>query len=381
MSLVFDDIDREHQGPRKAGETQFSYLNRSGRVEAGRVRSLVEDWITRYPESDLTALVARLRSTIDAAHHSAFFELAVHELLVRTGHTIVAVEPKVPNSNRRPDFLVEAPDGERFYVEVVTSIAQTPQEMAAEKRLNDAVCIVDKADAEFHFLDVQIEGKPKEQVSAKALRPALANWIAALPVTDAVKDQPPFVYAEHGMTLTIGAFLRNTPRREAGGAIGLQNMEPFWGTPGDGIRESVERKASRYGDLDLPYVVAVNAMSDYKSEEDAIDAMFGSPCVVVRRYEDGRTETAESRNGDGVWQGANGPRKKGLSAILSTERLAPWSVGQRRARLIRNPWATRPLPPIPLGIDELNPIDGRLEKTEGQPFRELFNLPASWPED
>lgn len=328
-----------------------------------------------------SALVARLRSTIDAAHYSAFFELAVHELLVRTGNTIVAVEPQVPDSNHRPDFLVEAPDGARFYLEVVTSIARSPADVAAEKRLNDAIGIVDKADARLYFLDVQIEGKPSEQISAKALRPALANWIATLPVTEAVKDEPPFVYSEHGMTLTIGAFLRNTPRQEAGGAIGVQNMEPYWGTPGDGIRESVEKKASRYGDLDLPYVVAVNAMSDYKYEEDAIDAMFGSPCVVVRHYDDGRTETSESRNDDGVWQGEKGPRKKGLSAILSTERLMPWSVGQRRARLIRNPWAIRPLPPIPLGVDELNPIEGRLSKTEGKSFAELFKLPANWPED
>lgn len=34
MPIVFDDIDRDHQGPLKAGETQFSYLNRSGRIEA-----------------------------------------------------------------------------------------------------------------------------------------------------------------------------------------------------------------------------------------------------------------------------------------------------------------------------------------------------------
>lgn len=56
MPIVFDDIDRDHQGPPKAGETHFSYLNRSGRVEAERVRSLVEDWIVRYPASDLVAL-------------------------------------------------------------------------------------------------------------------------------------------------------------------------------------------------------------------------------------------------------------------------------------------------------------------------------------
>lgn len=381
MLIVFDDIGRDIDGPAKPGETQFSYLNRSSRIEAERIRALIEDWIARYPEQHRAALITRLRSTIDGAHLSAFFELALHELLLRTGHKIIDVEPPAPNSPNRPDFLVESPDGQSFYLEAVVSMGESRETAAANARLNDAVRIVDEADAKLHFLDLQIEGKPGQQVSLGRLRRALAAWISGLPMTEDAKDAPPFVYEEHGMKLTVGAFLRRTPRTDPGRAIGIRGVEAYWATPGEGIRESVEKKASRYGDFDIPYVVAVNAMGNHQDEEDAIDAMFGSPCVVIRRYDDGRTEHRDSRDSDGVWRGVDGPRKKGLSAVLSTERLRPWSVSQRRARLIRNPWATHPLPQAHLCVDELNPVEGSLVKTEGRSLSELFDLLPGWPEN
>lgn len=325
-------------------------------------------------------MVARLRSSIDAAHFSAFFELSIHELLARTSHQIIAVEPEVPDSDYRPDFLVQAPDGPQFYVEVVTSMNETPRAAGAQARLNDAVRVVDETNAKHHFLDLQIEGNPAKPVTLRKLRSALATWITALPTNPEMKGATPFIYEEHGMTLTVTAFFRKTPRKEAGGAIGVQSMQAYWAKPGDGVRESVEKKASRYGTLDLPYVVAINAMSDFQNEQDVIDAMFGSPCVVVRRFEDGRIEHQDNREDNGVWRGPDGPRKQGLTAVLSTERLYPWSVAQRRGRLIRNPWATNPLPAIALGLDELNPERDRLVKTAGSSLAELFGLPEGWPE-
>ncbi len=380
MASVFDEIERTDNGPAKAGETYFSYLNRSNRIEAQRVRALIEEWVSRYPESDQWSLIQRMRSTIDVAHVSAFFELTLHELLIRTGHKILKIEPTVIGSNHKPDFLVGLPDGSEFFLEAVTSMNQTPKEAAAHSRLNDAVRIIDEADARFHFLDLQIEGIPSLPVTLGQLRKSLAAWIEQLPKTAAVRDAAPFIYKEHGLTLTVGAFLRSIPLVTADRAIGVQSMEPYWGTPGDGIRESVQKKSSRYGKLDAPYVVAINAMSEFQNEEDACDAMFGSPCAIVRTYEDGRVETVSGRNPDGVWCGKNGPRKKMLSAIFSTERLIPWSVGHRRARIIRNPWASRPLPDILLGIDERNPVGGRLVFKQGRSLSEMLGLPTGWPE-
>lgn len=65
----------------------------------------------------------------------------------------------------------------------------------------------------------------------------------------------------------------------------------------------------------------------------AIDAVLGSPCMVVEQTADGFTQR-ESRNPDGVWCGPCGARRKGLSAVLSTERIDPWDFAVRRGGVI-----------------------------------------------
>ena len=91
-------------------------------------------------------------------------------------------------------------------------------------------------------------------------------------------------------------------------------------------------------------------------------------------------EDSISRDVDGVWQGPNGPTRRRVSAILSTERLTPWSLGQRRARLVVNPWARRPLTASPLDTDFWRVRDGVLERTAGASIAQLLDLSDGWPE-
>jgi hypothetical protein len=104
----------------------------------------------------------------------------------------------------------------------------------------------------------------------------------------------------------------------------------------------------------------------------------GTPVTQIHELADGKFRT-EVRKPDGVWSGPKGPRKKGLSAVLSTEQIDPWHFASRHARLIRNPWATTPLPPLALGIDEFNPVDGSFHKIKGATAGPIFSLPQDWP--
>ena len=92
---VFDDIEPDLDGPMAPDETDFGYVSRSNRPEAARVRDLIEDWISRYPDEHRPALVARLRSKIDDAHQSTFFELSLHDLRLVTGHVSVTIDTVV----------------------------------------------------------------------------------------------------------------------------------------------------------------------------------------------------------------------------------------------------------------------------------------------
>ena len=88
------------------------------------------------------------------------------------------------------------------------------------------------------------------------------------------------------------------------------------------LHSVLKRKASRYGALDLPLVVAVTCSQDEVGLREALEAL---------------------------WVGPQGPQRKGLSAVLAFGRIDPWSFRESAISLFRHPDAESPLQEIDLG--------------------------------
>jgi len=375
---VFDDIQRVRTDPPNQDETAYNYLNASGRAEAYRVRRLVDEWFDRYPVRHRDALLQRFRSSIDDQHLSAFFELFLHQLALTRGCEVLAIEPPLQHTTKSPDFLLAGPDGDRFYLEAVVATGRSQAETAAQARLNQALKAIDATPSPGHFLDLTVHGTPSAPVSINRMKRGLAEWIAALPEGDRSKDAPPYMFEEHGMRVALSAWPRQN-REQVGRAIGVRHFPLSRVEVYDDIRSALEKKASRYGELDYPYAVAISTPETFPDEENAMVALLGTRCVVVSRLRDGTERVEESRNADGIWNGRGGPRKRGLSAVLVTRSIDPWNFAARIGCMIRNPWAFTPFPQIRLGTDELNPHDGQFHRIEGEKFEKIFALPKDWP--
>jgi hypothetical protein len=384
---VFDEIDRTTSGAASRVSSAFNYLNTSNRTEASRVRALVDDLFRRYPASHRKDLKRRLRSIDNITHASAFFELALHEILLCTGHKIVAVEPTVPGTDKKPDFLVESSEGARFYLEATLATGRSNADEAAQRRLNQALHIIDTMGSPDYFLDLSIVGIPTDNIPAATFRHRLRSWLRQLRYEDVVAawEQrahavPSFDYVEHGVEFHIRPYPRKNTRGDPNErAIGVQSLEPFVGRPELPIRAAITGKAGRYGALPLPYIIAVNAMGNYPREDHAIDALFGSPSVAVYQTDDGLRHR-DVRQPDGAWRGPGGPEYTRVSAVISTERVDPWHIGLRRARLILNPWAARPDQFSNLTIDRREVKNEILVESEGAALREILEVPENWPE-
>lgn len=104
------------------------------------------------------------------------------------------------------------------------------------------------------------------------------------------------------------------------------------------------KQPNRYGDLDLPYVVAVSETSLFPFDDAAAhraNVMFGIPRLD---FSDG-SGPRWVRGNDGVWQRADaGPRNRRLAAVLFASRLTPWTVGQADLEWWDNPFASCPVP-------------------------------------
>ena len=385
---IFDDGPRDIAGGADHLVSQFVYLNRSDRDEAERVRDLIEDLFSRYPADAGHTLRTRLRSADDHQHLGAVFELVLHELLSRAGCQILALEPSLEGTGRSPDFFVETGAGERFYLEATLATGRSRAQEGADRRLSEALQAIDSVQSPDFFLDVHIAGTPAAPVSGRRLRRRLEGWLQTLDYeqitaqgNDEAIARPIFTYEQHGVSFRIAVIPRHQTRgtTDRGRAIAGRMLAPLSVQPQEPVRTAVLGKAGRYGDLHAPYIIAVNALSTYAREDDTVNALFGTEIVSVRQTAEG-FEDRIGRDTDGVWYGPRGPVNTRVSAVLSTERLGAWSLGQRRARLFVNPWARRPLAASPLAIDVREVQDERIHRTAGSSIAELLELPEGWPE-
>ena len=166
---------------------------------------------------------------------------------------------------------MQAKEGYRLYLECVLATGRSQQEVAAQARLNQALTALDRICSPNHFLDLTVHGVPDDADIDQGDDEALSAWIAGMPIYDNAMDAAPFQHQEHGATISLRAFPRRHPER-ARRAIGARFFPARQVTVDADVRGALEKKASRYGALDQPYVVAVNALRMGAREDAAIDA-------------------------------------------------------------------------------------------------------------
>lgn len=150
----------------------------------------------------------------------------------------------------------------------------------------------------------------------------------------------------------------------------------------DDIRAAVEGKATKYGALGLPLVVAVNVMDDFCEDLDVWNALFGEEQLVAIRQPDGRwRDEWGPRVPNGAWRGRDGPRNPLVSAVAVTHQLSPSNLRTHEVDLIHNPWATRPLQGDAVGLTQrtVAVADGRICVQVGATAADFLGVREPWP--
>ena len=268
--MLFDDFERQDDSPARYTEPHYTFLNRSARPNFVKVRDVLEEWFSHYPSGEAPSLARRFRLTEDPQHSSAFFELFLHELLLRL-ECKAKIHPSTRSAkSRRPDFLVRSHGGGAFYLEAVLASGESTEEQAARARENVVYDVLDGLDSPNFFININVRGAPQTPPSARRIRQFLQMHLAELDPDDiAVLYQtgrqegvPRWNFEHDGWRIEFSPLPKS---RKARGKPGIRpiGMRSYGMKPAkamSAIRDAIVSKGGRYGNVRLPYVIAINVL-------------------------------------------------------------------------------------------------------------------------
>ncbi len=271
-------------------EPSFSYINRTSREEFVRMRDLLEAWFSHYPVSEQQEFRSRFRSSNDFQHEAAFFELFLHELLLRNNCKI-KLHPTLQKTSKVPDFLVEPESSHQFYLEATVATGETAHQTAARARENAVYDVLDRlVNSPDYFLSLSIDGSPETPPPAQKLANYINKEISLLDYEEIKKiyesnnlrSLPCWHFEHDGWRIEIKPVPKFKLRGKASvrpigtrftGIRGVDHRTP--------IRDSIIEKGRKYGELDLPYVIAVNALESGIDKDDILEALFGKEQYLI----------------------------------------------------------------------------------------------------
>ena len=385
MEKLFDDTTRKSLRSRYYDEPAYKYLNCSAKPECERVRDLLEQWFNRLPAEVQPDLRSRFRKKDDRQHLGAFFELYLHELLLQLEFEI-KFHPQIQGETTHPDFLVKKSGNPIFYLEA-TLAARSDEEAAMAARKDQVYDTINRMKSPNFFICLEVTGAPNTPPRGRNLRNFLERQLADLDPDEIEKQYkhggfqalPSWKWEHDGWEITFYPLPKIPEARGKPGVrpIGLmsdQRKTLSLITPHIGIRDSIENKASKYGKLDLPLIVAINVIDELTVDNDDIgNALFGEETYKGVLTSDGTFKLNAGRNPNGAWYGPSGPQNKRVSAVLITDNLDTRSIEGSTPVLYHNPWANHKIPKEIFSIPQLVPDNetNQLVKIEG---KSIFSL-------
>jgi hypothetical protein len=165
-------------------------------------------------------------------------------------------------------------------------------------------------------------------------------------------------------------FITIPKKNEARGKVGVRPIGSMfydftWVDSAPNIKASIDSKYKHYGELSIPYILALNIVDVFADEEDLLNALLGQEVWTVSI--DNVNDVSSSRKPNGAWFGPKGPQKTRMSGVCVFNHLRLENMHIANPVLWHHPFAQNPLDPklIRLTQQVLNPAKGCYELREG----------------
>ena len=258
-------------------KVHFIFITVPAWSASARIRETLETWFAHYPETRKV----ELKSRFQLEFNSAFYELFIHEFLLKIGCAIFVHPAADNNSNTHPDFLAKFPRGDEVFIEAVLSKDESEEQRAEHARLDSLYDEINKVKSADFFLNILSVKNPEGiQPSGRKIRDFLNEKFEELDPDEIIETirkygvgaVPKWNFSDGEFEL-IASPIPKSPQirgRPDHRLIGMFPTEIRWGRNADALRSSVTSKAKQHGHLKKPYIIAVNSLSKWGIDIDDI---------------------------------------------------------------------------------------------------------------
>jgi hypothetical protein len=379
---LFEDKQRTDNSYANHFYNKYDFYDSRSLPFAIQIRKVLNQWFAKYPKSEKRDLKKRFMKEF----YSAFFELFIHELFLRQGF-LLEVHPNVPGSNKKPDFLVKGNEME-FYLEAKVATDKTNSERSIEnriKQLYDSLNTIESLN--FYICIRELELKSENQPSAKKIKRYLEsefNKYDPDEVDNKIKIHGPdsldtITYEDQNIKLSATFIPRSKQLRGKKDvkSIGMYPFQTFKESVENSIKTAVEKKATRYGELDKPYLICINSISEKGlGYEDIMNSFFGS-LQVTYSSNPKNNDLHYTRALDGMFLNSYGQMYTRVSAVLITH-VYPSTLHVANHWLVKHPFAAKELIFDPFQLQKVEVIDDNIETIKGRTIKEILELSDEW---
>jgi hypothetical protein len=380
---LFDDKVRIDIAPSKHIDNTYNFCDRNAQPKVEKIRNILNHWFSRYPDDEKIELRRRFETTFN----DALFELFLYELFLKQGFAI-SIHPEVPHTTKRPDFLLSK-NGIEIYLEAKVSTGKSDKEKSNENRIDCFYDSLNSTDSPNFFLGIkELIFKTEKQPSTKKLIQYLERELKKYDADEITKqhlsvnsfvDLTQIIFDNDDIHISFflipkSLTLRGDTRIRP---IGIYPATTFWGGSEDSIKSSLEKKATRYGNLDKPYIICINSTNDIMTNEyDAMDAVWGSLQISFSTNPNNRDEKL-TRGNNGFFLGNKGVQHTGVNGVLIT-RMNLSSIQNPEYWLHKHPFAKYNLDFNIMELDYYSVSSNQIIKVERKSVGEILSLPKEW---
>ncbi|MEN2283283.1 hypothetical protein AAGF08_14150 [Algoriphagus sp. SE2] len=378
---LFDDTYRSYLGPSNHNENPYDFYNRSARNDISIIRNTLEEWFQEYPNDHQKELKNSFVKNFD----DCFYELFLYKLFKELGFEI-EIHPTLPKSTKRPDFLIQKNEQE-IYVEAKIVKNKSNEQEALDRKINEFYDSLSKIDSKGFLLQIDtLIIKGNNQPSTKKLIQFVEREIQKLDpdvITTQLQDKgtesiPVIEVNDDQLHLIIKpmpviAAARNKKKRP----IDVYPIETFWGAGEESLKESISKKAKRYGELDKPFIVCVNSLDMRTSGTiDIENAIWGSIAISWSTDPNNHDEKW-IRKKDGLFLDEKGPRLENLSGTFISK-VVPHNIPNANYWLFQHPFTTNNLDFESIGLKFSYVKDSQINRVIGDDLDSILSISKNW---